>query len=154
MNPIIICLICLGAIAVWILFLAVQGIESLLRATAKSVLWALGGLAGYGVLYLLLHLIMILGTDSSVLGDIIRETFGGVGVLIAFVVILGIIGAIVAFFGRIIFGVLLAIATAVCQYILLPLIAIFVGLYAYLEEKISQLFERVVNKLYRRIAES
>lgn len=154
MEPITICLISLAAIALWLVFLALRGAESLFLATFESVLWAACGLIGYGFLHLFFNFVIILFTDFSVLGDIIEESFGGIGGLILVIVLLVVIGAIIWFFGSIILGVLLWLVGFIWEFILSRLLDMLLKIYVFLEETAKDLFELMVNKLYEHIAKS
>ena len=154
MEPITICLICFAAVGLWTVFFALRGARSLLIALFEVLLWTIGGLIGYGLLNLVFNFIIILFTDASVLGDMIKESFGGIGVFIFVLAILAGIGYVLFLCGSFVFGIVTMVAGFLWTFIVQWVVILFVAVYDYLETKSNNLYGLMIHKIYDHIAKS
>lgn len=119
MTPILVCLLCLAAGILWCIYTTICRLRAVIVAVVEFIAWlAIGGI-GYLLVRLGWSAIVILFTNISVFGEILKgfwDSLGGFLGLIAIVFAIGLVGGIVAFVGSVI--------VVIAQYLFMAAMAV------------------------------
>lgn len=153
MTPIIVCLLCLAAVALWAVYSTMCGIRALGGALAEEVIYIIYALLAFGVAYLCMNTLIILFTDFSYFWELIKELFeslGGFWGIVGLIVGIVIVGGILGYVGTFLLG-LLMIVGEILIYAVLFVLGAFLAIFEFIENKSKQGYEVVVTKIANRI---
>lgn len=145
MLPVVLCLLCFLAMALWITYSAMSWIRALIIALGETIYYTVCGFLIFGIAYLCFNVIIIIFTDIPVLWKIIQEFFnslGGIGGIVSIIImliVLGAIGALLLPFGSILFAI---VASAIG--------AVF-AVFGFIEDKSKYAYSIVVTQIADRL---
>ena len=149
MASIVLCLLCLAAAALWVVYTTMSGIRSLLTASAEMLVYTVCILLGFAAAYLCFNFIIILFTDISVFWDLIKEfwqSLGGFWGVVGIVIVVGIIIAI----GTVGLSIL-GVVGSILYYVAAAVVGVVCIIFEFIEDKSGYGYNVIVAKIANRL---
>lgn len=152
MAPIVLCLLCFAAVALWFVYSTMSGIRALITASMEMLIYIVYALLGFAIAYLCFNFVIILFTDISVLWDLIKEFFsslGGFWGVVAIIVGLALVGFICGLLSAVV-----AIIGPILFYIAVGALTIVYVVFEFIEDKSRYGYSIVVTKIANRLVKN